>query len=256
MSAPLWRGAQVYGDVVQRIDNSINMDPGRVYAESQHRNGLKTLALQQSYWLDPQVFASVGAGRYQYNQTGVEAESIVYLPWSQDSVHLRGRSILGDGSPQVVDVGSAASVSYRWHMSPTTWVEGGLNRYTDTSQGPSVAMTRWFGDVALQLFVRKGGDRTFAGLELSLPLTPRQGMGAAPVQLTGNPRYAASIRTLLVSDTDTGNFQLPNAVRPAELSYKPEVELLNSGRINPDYIRSQLPRLRESFYLFALEHMQ
>ena len=28
-----------------------------------------------------------------------------------------------------------------------TWVEGGYQQYTDRSKGPSVAVTRWFGDV-------------------------------------------------------------------------------------------------------------
>jgi hypothetical protein len=256
LSAPLWRGSEVYGDVVQRVDNSINMDPGHVYEASRHRNGLKTFALQQSYWIDPRVFASVGAGRYQYNQMGVEGEAIVFVPWGQDSVHLRGRATRSNDSPETTDAGSSASASYRWHMTPSTWVEGGVQHYSDGSKGPSLVVTRWFGDAAVQMFARQGGSNTFVGLELNLPLTPRQGMGSAPVQLTGNPRYALSMRTLLTSATNTGNFQIPNAVRPVDLSYKPEVELLNSGRVNPDYIRSQLARLRESFYLYALALMQ
>ena len=49
-SAPLWSGAEVYADVVQRLGNSINMDPDRPYQALRHRNGLQTLALQQSFW--------------------------------------------------------------------------------------------------------------------------------------------------------------------------------------------------------------
>lgn len=256
VSAPLWRGAEVYGDVVQRIDNSLNMDPGRVFEGSLHRNGLKTLALQQSFWLKPGIFASLGAGRYDYKKIGVEAESTVFVPWNGDSVHLSGRTARSTDNTPSSKFQGAAAASYRWRMSPTTWVEGGLHRYSDGSNGPALGVTRWFGDVALQMFARKGGGNSFVGLELSLPLAPRQGMGAAPIQLTGNPRYTASIRSLLTSATDTHNTQKPNAVRPVNLSYKSEVELFNSGRITPDYMRAQMPRLREAFYQFALRHMQ
>ena len=171
-------------------------------------------------------------------------------------MHLRGRVVHHTDSNPVLGADNAGSASYRWRMTPTTWVEGGLNSYTDGSKGPSLGVTRWFGDTALQMFARKGGGNTFVGLELSLPLTPRQGMGAGLAQLSGNPRYVLPIRTLLTSATDKANTQKPGAVRPIDLSYKSEVELLNSGRDTPDYISTQLPRLRESFYQFGLALMQ
>ena len=145
----------------------------------------------------------------------------------------------------------AYAASYRWKFDPQTWIEGGYQQYTDRSTGPSLALTRWFGDVAVQAFVRKGGQNTYVGMELSLPLTPRQGMGAGPVQLTGTPRYAQSIRTLMTNGNNAANWVRPDAVRPVELNYKPEVELLNSGRITPAYIKNQVQRMRESFFLHA-----
>lgn len=256
-SAPLWAGAEVYADVVQRIDNTINMEPGRAFQDSRQRNGLQTLALQQSFWWGQRIFASVGAGLYQYNTVGTEAEATIFVPWNEDSVHLRGRAVhITDTSTNpVLGSDNAASASYRWRMSTTTWVEGGLHSYTDGSKGPALAVTRWFGDASLQMFARKGGGNTFVGLELSLPLTPRQGMGAGLAQLSGNPRYVLPIRTLLTSPTDKANTQKPGAVRPIDLNYKSEVELMNSGRFSPDYLSTQLPRLRESFYLFGLALM-
>jgi hypothetical protein len=251
-SVPLWTGAEAYADVVQRIDNSVLMEPGAAFANLRHRNGLQTLALQQSFWLGQHALASVGAGLYQYNTVGLEAEATMLVPGrNEDSVHLRARAVHLTDSSEVPGTFDASSASYRWRMSPSTWLEGGLHSYTDGSKGPALALTRWFGDVALQLFAREGGGNRFVGLELSLPLTPRQGMGAQAIQLSGNPRFALPFRTLLTSDTDKANAQRPNAVRPVDLSYKSEVELLNSGRMTPDYLGTQLPRLRESFYLYG-----
>lgn len=246
----LWRGAEVYTDVVQRLDESDNMQPGRIFASSQHRNGLRTLALQQSFWVGPQVFASVGVGRYQHSYRGVEGESILFMPWNEDTVHLRGSYLRQAGSalPRKQD---AYAASYRWKFDSKTWVEAGYHQFTDSSRGPALAFTRWFGDVAVQVFARKGGRNTFVGLELSLPLTPRQGMGAGTVQLAGTPRYAQSIRTLMTNGGNAYNWVDSRAVRPVALNYQPEVELLNSGRITPDFIKEQVQRMRESFFLHA-----
>ena len=250
ISTPLWRGAQAYADVVQRVANSANMEPGRVFAGSRQRNGVQTLAVQQTFWLAENLLGSVGAGRYQHDSIGVEGESIYFVPARDDTLHLRGQFTLDTGQQPAADV-QAASASYRWKLRPDIWLEGGLNQYTDSSRGPSVALTRWFGDVALQVFARKGGDNNFAGFELNLPLGPRQGMAAAFAQVSGSARFATGLRTSFSSGGNSPNLVLPDAVRPANPSYQAEVELLNSGRITSEYLRTQLARLRESFYLYG-----
>ena len=251
-TAGLWQGAEVYADVVQCLDHSDNMVPRRVFADSLHRNGVKTIALQQSFWLGPRLFNSVGVGRYQYDGRGVEGQSILFLPWNDDSVHLKGSYVRQDALPRSVD---AYAASYRWRYDPQTWVEAGYQQYTNRSTGPSLALTRWFGDVAVQVFARKGGRDTFVGLELSLPLTPRQGMAAGPVQVAGTPRFAQSIRTLLTSGGNGFNYVDNTAVRPVTLNYQVEVEQLNSGRIAPSDIKGQVQRMRESFYLYARDQL-
>lgn len=253
-TASLWRGAEVYTDVVQRLSNSENMEPGRLFESSLHRNGLKTLALQQSFWFGPRLFTSIGVGKYNYSNPGAEGESILFLPWNEDTMHLKGHYERAQ-SNALPNREEAYAASYRWKLAPQTWVEGGYNQYTDRSTGPALAVTRWFDDVAVQVFARKGGHNTYVGMELSLPLTPRQGMGAGPVQLTGTPRFAQSIRTLMTNGGNTANWVQPNAVRPVALNYQPEVELLNSGRITATYIKDQAQRMRESFFLHARDQI-
>lgn len=251
----LWKGAEVYTDVVQRVAHSDNMEPRRIFASSLHRNGLKTVALQQSFWLGPRWFNSVGAGKYNYDDHGAEGESILFLPWNADTLHLKG-SYMRHQADVLPRLEEAYAGSYRWRFNTATWVEAGYQRYTDRSTGPAVTFTRWFGDVAVQVFARKGGNNTFVGLELNLPLTPRQGMGAGPVQLTGTPRYAQAIRTRLTNSSNALNYVDDAAVRPVNLNYKPEVEMLNSGRITPADIKGQVQRMRESFYLYARDQIK
>ena len=51
------------------------------------------------------------------------------------------------------------------------------------------------------------------------------------------------------------NYVDASSVRPVDLNFKPEVELLNSGRMTPVDIRGQVQRMRESFYLYAREKL-
>ena len=253
-TATIWPGGEVYADVVKRLNNSNDMEPGRLFASSLHRNGLRTLAVQQSFWLGPRLFTSVGVGKYNHQAYGTEGESILFLPWNEDTMHLKGSYQRNKGDT-LSSHEEAYAASYRWKFDTQTWVEGSYQQYTDRSTGPGVTVTRWFGDVAVQVFARKGGNSTYVGMEFSLPLTPRQGMGASAMQLTGTPRYAQSIRTLITNTANLGNYVRPDAVRQVNLNFKPELELLNSGRVTPEYIKEQVQRMRESFFLHARSQM-
>lgn len=241
-SVPLWRGALAYADVVQRVSNSSNMNDGAPFESSLHRNGVQTVALQQSFWLGPHWFSSVGVGRFQFDKTGAELESRVYLPWNDDILYV------GANSSQAWFAG------YRWQISTTTWIEPSFNQYIDGARGPAVAFTRWFGDVAVQMFARKDIDYTFVGLKISLPLAPRQGMSTGLLHVAGSPRFDTGLRTLMARDGC--NCLLQQSVRPFELSYQSESEQFNSGRTSLAYFRSQLGRMRDAFYLYGRTLLQ
>ena len=248
--APLWSGARVYSSYMQPLDNSANMDAGAAFAVSRQRRGLKTLALQQSFWLGNQVLANVAAGRFHYGASGVQGEATVFVPDSNDVLRLRGTRYNQDaGGLDGQD--RALSASYRHLLTPTIWLEAGVQRYGDGSTGPSIEWSRWFGDVAVQLYYRKGGDRQFAGLQLILPLTPRQGMAPGPVILTGASHYTQGIRTRLTTSSQAANLVQPDAVRDLRLETTLDSAQLNGGRANQQYFSQQVFRMREAFFNYA-----
>ncbi|MGE0496649.1 MAG: YjbH domain-containing protein [Ramlibacter sp.] len=247
---PLWRGAEVYTSYIRRLSNSGNYEPGFLFAGSRQRNGLKVAAVQQSFWLGPKVFANVGVGRYNYDAYGVQGEATLFVPGSDDVIRVRAGAYQqqpGQTSAQRFQV----SGSYRWVYSPSTWVEAGLQQYSDGSRGPSLELTRWFGDVGAHLFFRRGGNKQFAGLELSIPLTPRRGMEPGPIQLTGTSQFQRGIRTRIAGSSSAFNTVEPNAVRDMQLDYNAELRQLNAGRTSQRYFISQLHRMREAFYLYG-----
>lgn len=249
--APLWHGAELYGDLVGELNHTDNVDDGRVFDSMKIRNGLKTLVLQQSLWLGKRAFVSGGMGLYNYEGWGGEAEGIMFTPWADDTIHLRGSHRQYSASYLAQETVSAATLAYRKKFNEKSWLELGYNQYTDESRGPSLRFTRWFGDVAVELSGRKGGVNKFAGLEVTIPLTPRKGMAANTIQMQGNPQFGTGVHTRLVGDSGTGNYISDDSAIPMTPHYNIENEQLNVGRISGEYFKTQLPRMRESFMIHA-----
>ena len=226
------------------------MEEGAAFAISRQRSGLRTAALQQTFWLGNQVLANLAAGRFHYDAAGVQGEALVFMPASDDVVRLRGARY--DRNAGGVDgLDGALAASYRHMLTPTMWLEAGLQRYSDGSNGPAVEWNQWFGDVAVQIYYRKGGDRQFAGLQLSIPLTPRRGMEPKPVFLAGAAQFPIGIRTRLTTANQPANLVQPSAVRDLRLETSLDTDARNAGRLGQPYISTQVFRMREAFFLFA-----
>jgi hypothetical protein len=247
--APLWAGARLYTSYMLPVANSANMDKGGVFETSRQPSGVKTAALQQSFWWGKQVLANVAAGRFNYDTLGVQAEAAVFVPNTDDTLRLRGAAY-SQAPGGLAGQDRALAASYRRMLTPTMWLEAGAQRYSDGSAGPTLEWTRWFGDVGVGLFYHKGGDRQFAGLQLSFPLTPRRGMAPGPVIFTGTSQFSQGIRTLLTRAGQPSNFVLPGAVRDLRLETSLDVEQLNAGRLSQDYFDGQVYRMRDAFFAY------
>jgi hypothetical protein len=230
--------------------NSSNMDPGAVFDVSLQRSGLKTAALQQSFWMGTHVLSQVSVGRFYYDTWGVQGESTAFVPGSDDTIHVRGAAYR-DAPGGLAGNDRAFAASYRHMLAPAMSVEAGVQRYSDGSSGPSVAWTRWFGDTSAQLFYRKGGANQFAGLQLTLPLTPRQGMMPGTLFFTGTPQFSPAIRTQLTNTNQTANLVQPSSVRDLQLDSTLDQSALNGGRASQDYFGSQVHRMRQAFFKFV-----
>jgi hypothetical protein len=252
--APLWSGAQVYSSTIVPLAHTSNLDDGAVYAINRQRSGLKTLAIRQNFWLGDKLLTSAAAGRFHHETLGVQAESALFLPGADHLLRLRAAAY--DKPPGgLAGQDRAIAATYRHRLSPSMWLEAGMQRYTDGSHGPSLEWNRWFGDVAVQVYYRRGADRQFAGLQFSLPLTPRQGMAPGPVIFTGASQYAQGIRTRITTASQPANLVQPQAVRDLRLETSLDNDLLNAGRAGQRYFHLQVPRMREAFFIFARDQL-
>ncbi len=247
LSAPLWRGGELQATYVKQFTNTPFYEDGFAWGAERQRTGIKSFGLQQSFWVSPYIHASVGAGKYDYNNTGVQAQSSVFVPGTDDSIRLRGavyQKTPSRTNPQRAQL----AASYRWVPSTTTWVEAGMQQYGDGGRGPSLVLTRWFGDVGVHLHYHRSAQRQVAGLDVSLPLTPRQGMAPGVLQFTGTPYFRKGIRTRILNPVNDVSF---DGARDLALEYNAEAQTLNGGRFSQRYFVGQLPRMRESFFMYA-----
>jgi hypothetical protein len=247
--APLWTGARLTSDYLVPIDHSLNMNDGRAFSNYRQDMGLENLSLGQSFWVGRRILIHGAAGRFHFDAWGVQSEAEAFVPGTYDVVRLKGAFYSPE--PGGLEGGDrAGAISYRHLWGPENWTEIGWQRYSDGTSGPSLEWTRWSSDIGVTLFGRWGGDTRFVGLKLTVPLTPRRGMKPYAATLAGPGQYSQSIRTMLVTDDGVNQVQ-PSWVRDLVLETDMEREMLNSGRMSELYLKSQLHRMREAFYLFG-----
>ena len=247
-----WSGLQLVATAQARVANTDQAEPGGAYPELMHEQGLQVLALQQTYWLGRRAVLSGTVGRFEYGGLGAEAEAVVFVPGRDDVIRMRVRKL--DRTPTMPrGFDQAGSAIYRWAGTPGLWAEAGWQRYTDGSQGPSLSVVRWWGDLGVQMNYRRGqygGGRSqqFAGLEFIFPLTPRDTRSFGPVHIEGKPFFRQGLRTMI---GNTSNWVAPRAVRELQPAWDLDSTTLNGGRLGPEYVMSQVGRMREAFLLYG-----
>lgn len=248
-TAPLWPGGQLVVMGQQIVDSSRQGQEGGGLSVMRPPEGLQTLALHQTLWLGRRAVLGAAVGRFEYGAWGAESEAIGFVAGRDDVIRLRGRAVVkSDDLPSGAEIAGAAS--YRWVGTPNLWAEVGLQRFTDGSTGPTAVVSRWWGDVGTHLFYRRGGSRQYVGIEFTVPLTPRSSQATGNVHVQGDAYWTRGVRTMVANPI---NAVEPNKVRDLRLAWELDTRTLNGGRLGPEYVMAQLPRMREAFFLYGTQ---
>jgi hypothetical protein len=135
-------------------------------------------------------------------------------------------------------------------------------KYWFGDKGLTIASNHWMGDSKVALFLRRSvppeqfwpGKReaTFAGIEVSFPLTPRRAMTAESFQVKGSPRFGLGLSTP-VGRTDNfivDPFGMPiyvKALVDSPVSGQLGSVLMDYDRNGPAYVYGHLERLRYAY---------
>jgi hypothetical protein len=147
---------------------------------------------------------------------------------------------------------NVALAGYTWFDAARRWSAGvTAGQFYDNDSGARFDLGRYFGDTIAGVFLKlESSDNMAGGFQLSLPLTPRRDAEPRGVQVKGPRRWGHSLQTTLNLADGT------NALRPLML-YEPLTDLdlrrdfLDSGRLGPEWLRGQLPRMREAWLLWG-----
>ncbi|MBN3786233.1 YjbH domain-containing protein [Burkholderia sp. Ac-20353] len=245
---PLWRGAELYSSVIVPLANSRNMDNGRVYDSYRLRGGLSTVALVQSFWIAPRVFNVTALGKFNLQYLGVENETTAFVPGRPDVVRLKLAYLRHEPGKDALPDQKNALLTYRWvQPSWKMWIEAGVARYVGGDKGPLITLTRWFDDVSFSLQGWHSGRGSFAGVTVSFPLTPRQGMKPGIVQINGPEQFSLNFRTRVGSS----NYLAQDGAENLVFGYNTQQFLLNQGRFSAEYFATQLYRMRDAYKRYA-----
>lgn len=258
VTVPLWTGAQLLLNVRKLIGVSEMATENAIFSSIRQATGRRALAVQQTLWLGRHAVVSGVAGTLENGARGVEGDAIVFVPGRDDTLRLRGRRLeLLPVMPPGADL--QQWVTYRWvpdfgSWSRNTWVEVGVQRYSDLSHGPTLTVSRWWGNFGAHLTYRRGGLRQFGGMEISIPLTPRIAPAAGPVHVSGPSQWRQGLRTRITDRHEAANWLEPRAVRDYGPAWDMEARNLDAGRLAPRYTINGLFRMRAAFFELTPTH--
>ncbi|MDB5732871.1 MAG: Exopolysaccharide biosynthesis protein YbjH [Variovorax sp.] len=266
---PLWRGAYAEVSHVAPLQASSDFRDPAVFG-SQRLTSVTDRVLVHQVWRLPverlwapqarsaaarwgadAVTAHVTAGRINESYRGAYGE----LRWEP----AQGRHRFGIEGGRFERIADSASLlpatshpllgSYRYSFTPThTDFEVTAGQFLHNDTGARVGVKQWFHDVAVSFYVRRTkfdwdrSARTFAGVELSIPLTPRKDMTPTHhVQVTGTPQWSHSVETVVR--------QAQNFVTSGQ-GVLPGVAVLdrtfNADRAGSAYFEDNLARIRSA----------
>jgi hypothetical protein len=250
LTAPLGQG--VIGHVGVQVPLVLTDDfrDDGAFENSAPEAGLDLLLLQRAHKLAPSWTWLWSIGSLQVIQADLAIAGLEQVWASPEGRHrLNAKLFLTDDGEQRREVMLAGYTLFDAARNYSVGMTAGQFLAEDT--GLRLDVNRYFGDTIAGVFLKYESDENMAGgFSLSVPLTPRRDAMPRGIQLKGPRRWGHSLQTTLNRADGT------NALKPL-LLFEPLAELdlrrdfYDSGRLGPEHLRAQLPRMREAYLLWG-----
>jgi hypothetical protein len=259
----LWEGGSLEASKIYHLQSTSGFNRGEVFNFTRIRDGMNSIVLTHIQKLKDGFSGRINVGQIG---TGFYKGGHAELRW--DSLDGQYAAGLNQGywmadNERIQAVGRPATVYARYAPPLRDWtLEMVAGRYWYGDKGFSVVSGHWVGDVKMSMFVRRSfppeqywpGKRgaTFAGLEVSFPLTPRRAMNAESYQVKGSPRFGLSLSTP-VGRTDNyivDPFGVPiyvKALVDSPVGGQLGSVIMDYDRNGPAYVFGHLERLRYAY---------
>lgn len=265
---PLWKGAYAEVSHVAPVHDTANFKDQGVFAPNRIVSVTDRVLLHQivrvpldrwlgqdgtqaSTWGTHAVTAHVAAGGFDANYRGAYGE----LRWEPGEGRHRfgvegGRFERTSDYDRNLPLESRTLLgNYRYAYTPTrTYFEVTAGRFLYNDNGVKFGIKQWFDDVAVSLYLRRTkfdferSARSMAGIEVSIPLTPRKDMTPTNhIQVTGTARWSYAVETVIREGSNPLSTNQGVLPRGGALD-----RTFNSDRAGLAYFEDSMPRIRSA----------
>lgn len=263
----LWDGGFLEASKVYHIKSTTGYNPGEIFNFTRVREGVNGIMLTHIEKLKGGFSGRLNLGQIG---TGFYKGGHAELRW--DSLDGQWAAGLNQGywrtNIEVLQtVGKPVSAYARYAPPHKDWaLEVIAGKYWYGDKGLSVVSSHWMGDVKLSMFLRRSVPperfwpgkfgATFAGLDMTFPLTPRKAMNNEFFQVKGTSRMGLSLSTP-VGRTDNyivDPFGIPIYIRAlvdSPVAAHLGSVLMDYDRNRASYVNGHLERLRYAYEMWV-----
>jgi len=245
LQTSLWRGAVLNWRWDAPVLWSQYYRPGQPYGSLGTTYSLDRVWVAQAVPLAQGLMAQVGGGRYDAGVKGAMGDLMWTSSAGQSRVTAKVAEFQVVGKPnQRVALGS-----YRFYFAPLeTYVSATGGRFYNNDKGYRIDVKRFFRDTAFDVWYADT-DVKKLGFTFTIPLTPRRGMTPGWLQVRGTEAWQYGMSTE-VKTPSGANYLNPNIANVPDTTFNLERSFYNNDRLDADYVREHLLRLREAYQLF------
>ena len=265
VAVPLWKGGLIEYSEVSPLKSMGNYSDGQIFAYTRVRHGVEHTLLHHMQRLGGgfSVRGTAGqlfTGQFKGYQGEVRWESV------DGEIETGLTSSYWRASPDAgftQNVGKPTVTFARYAPKGQDWsFELDMGEYWYHDKGASIMSNVWFGDTMLSLYVRRSVPPeaywpgplgvTFAGFNLSFPLTPRKAMNPDFFQVKGASQYGFNLGTPVGRKDNyiVGSNGVPiyiKALVDAPVVSFLATDVLDHDRMNLSYIPEHLDRIRYAY---------
>ncbi|MGR5341963.1 YjbH domain-containing protein [Vibrio astriarenae] len=246
VEVPLWAGGLVDVRHLLPVANSDDYEPGEQFGDDRHTNTVDRVLLHQGFSVSDDLFSQVSVGQIKSDYLGGTGE----LRWqSPEGTHKFGleASYYEHKNDNNARTATPVLAHYRYYFDQYDWaLEANAGEYWAGDKGFKLTSKHWFGDTAVSIFFEHS-DKSFAGLNIALPLSFRKDMAPDPIQIRGIEQWTWGYRTMV---RNSMNFLDGSLVQEVDLQNKIDRNYYNRDRLSASYINANIERLRDAYLLY------
>lgn len=246
LQIPVWSGGLVDVRHMLPLSNSDDYEDGRRFGNSRHQSSIDRALFHQGVKLPGNLMSQLSVGIIMTDYLGGTGEMRWQSPHGRHRLGFEASYYEHQKDDRIEDA-TPLIANYRYYLDRYDWaLEATVGEYFFGDQGFTVTSRHWFGDTSVSVFYQET-DQSFAGLNISVPLTFRKDMAPNPVQIRGIDQWTWGYRTMVRNPVNLLDF---GAAQQSDLQNNIDRNYYNRDRLSAGYINANLTRLRDAYLLY------